>query len=544
MTQLSSGLIAALSGKARDYIANTADAWFGPGNPMPPVAPQPQPARVLDYDFALNMQYQPKTADRGAIAFDQMRALADGYDLLRLVIETRKDQVSKIPFLIRKKQTPGLEEIASPGIALSGKAKRSYDGEMLSGMKDKVKAKADLAAKLQEKADAEDKAKMGKLAPPVPTKEKPLAGDKKPVEFSDEEPKEPVDDPRIKKLHELLEYPDLDHDWSTWIRAVLEEVFVVDALSLAPRSNRKKEVIGFDVIDGTTIVRKIDAQGRTPMPPDVAYQQVIKGMPASNFTTEELIYRVRNYRAHRIYGYSPVEQIVVTINLALRRQMSKLAYYTDGNIPEALASVPETWSADEITRFQNMFDAMKGDVQAQRRLRFIPQLHQFIPTKEALLKDEMDEWLARIVCYCMSVSPQPFIKDQNRASSQVAQDSSISEGLLPILVWLAKLINYLITRYLKIDDLEFAWKINLESDGLKLAQIHKIYVEMDVLDKNEVREELGRPPVPEGAIENNAKPNPLAGPMGRPPGPTGKGDGEQAFENTRSGNTNSKVDTE
>jgi hypothetical protein len=35
------------------------------------------------------------------------------------------------------------------------------------------------------------------------------------------------------------------------------------------------------------------------------------------------------------YGYSKVEQLIVTINIGLRRQMFQLNYYTDVNMPEA-----------------------------------------------------------------------------------------------------------------------------------------------------------------------------------------------------------------
>jgi len=47
-----------------------------------------------------------------------------------------------------------------------------------------------------------------------------------------------------------------------------------------------------------------------------------------------------------------VEQIIVTINLALRRQMSTLAYFTEGNVPEAICQSPQTWNTDNIKEFQ------------------------------------------------------------------------------------------------------------------------------------------------------------------------------------------------
>jgi hypothetical protein len=36
-----------------------------------------------------------------------------------------------------------------------------------------------------------------------------------------------------------------------------------------------------------------------PEPPDPAYQQILKGIPAADFSAEELLYLPRNPRAHR-----------------------------------------------------------------------------------------------------------------------------------------------------------------------------------------------------------------------------------------------------
>jgi hypothetical protein len=88
--------------------------------------------------------------------------------------------------------------------------------------------------------------------------------------------------------------------------------------------------------------------GRTPVPPSPAYQQVLKGIPAADYTSEQLVYSVRNFRTNRIYGYSPVEQVIMTVSIAMRRQLSQLDFYTQGNVPEAIAQVPESWTARQI----------------------------------------------------------------------------------------------------------------------------------------------------------------------------------------------------
>jgi len=74
-----------------------------------------------------------------------------------------------------------------------------------------------------------------------------------------------------------------------------------------------------------------------------------------------------------VYGFSPVEQIVMSVNIALRRQLHQLQYYTEGTVPEALIGVPETWTPDQIAQFQSYWDALLTDDTASRRhARFVP----------------------------------------------------------------------------------------------------------------------------------------------------------------------------
>ena len=86
----------------------------------------------------------------------------------------------------------------------------------------------------------------------------------------------------------------------------------------------------------------IGEDGRAPEPPDPAYQQILKGIPAADFSAEELLYLPRNARAHRLYGMSPVEQIALTVNIALRRDASTLDYYRAGSSPDAFATLPRS----------------------------------------------------------------------------------------------------------------------------------------------------------------------------------------------------------
>ena len=85
ITALESGFAARVGRKLR----TTLDVWFGPDLPMAPSAPAGTPPRTLDYPIGYNINIQPRNME--PISFDQMRSLADSFDLVRLCIETRKD---------------------------------------------------------------------------------------------------------------------------------------------------------------------------------------------------------------------------------------------------------------------------------------------------------------------------------------------------------------------------------------------------------------------------------------------------------------------
>lgn len=431
--------------------------WFGPGQPLAPAAQEQALGRAWDFGVNTNIQYTPRAEE--AISFAQMRSLADGYDLLRLVIQTRKDQIASQDWIIR---------------------------------------------------------------PTDPEK---------------------VGDARCEAIIQFLRKPDQEHNWNTWLRMLLEDLLVIDAPTIYPRMNRGGGLYALELIDGATIKRVIDATGRTPMAPDPAYQQIIKGMPAVDYSRDQLLYYPQNPRTNRVYGFSPVEQIITTVNIALRRQMFQLQYYTEGNVPEMLIQVPEAWQPDQIAQVQVWFDSMlEGNTAQRRHAKFIPGgsklgIHE---TKAAALKDDYDEWLARIVCYAYSIAPTPFIKAMNRSTGDTSADAAKDEGLIPLMSYVADLMTDVVQRWFNAPDLCFDWKREEDSDPLIAAQVAQIYVTAKVLTPDEVRQELGREPLTDeqqkllnprtpGFDENGAPiPEPDAGAPDGKAGPGGRnGQGAQ-----------------
>lgn len=407
---LSPELVARVAAGLRYIVGGDPPDWFGPLDPMPPMAPPDIAGRSFDFPVGVNLRIQPRPDE--PTSFAELRQLADRYDLIRLVVETRKDQLGKFDWSIRRRAGHG-----------------DIDGD---------------------------------------------------------------GDPRIAEIEELLRYPDREHDFGTWLRLLLEDLLVIDAPTLYLRRDAAGGLYALEVVDGATIKRVIDERGRTPLPPLPAYQQILKGMPAIDYTTDELIYRPRNPRPHKIYGFSPVEQVVMTVNIALRRQVAQLQYYTEGNVPEAMIGVPESWSPDQIRQFQDYWDALlEGNTAARRHAKFVPGGMRPTFTREPILKDDYDEWLARVVCFAFSVAPTPFVRDSNRATAQTTQQAAMAEGLAPLLRWVKGLLDEVIHRHLGYADLEFAWADGKDQDPAQQAQIDDTYVRAGIKSVDEVRAELG-----------------------------------------------------
>lgn len=408
------GMVLAMFGGAKTQIPDGNSAWMPPGEPLLPIATPEVVGRRFDYPVSINTVTTPRNYEQ--ISFRDLRNLADTYDLLRMAIETRKDQLETLHWNIKPKDTA--------------------------------------------------------IQP----------------------------DARCKEIEDFFAMPDKENDWATWLRMVVEDVLVIDAPTLFARKTRGGKIYSLEPIDGSTIKRIITEDGRTPLPPYPAYQQILKGVVANNYTRDEMVYFPRNPRTNKIYGLSPVEQVIVTVNIAIRRQIHQLDYYTKGNVPDTIMEGPDNWSTEQIREFQIYWDKMVNSGQ-RRELKVVPGGVKFNFTKETTLKDDYDEWLARVICYCFSLPPTAFTKQMNRATADNAKQQAEEEGLAPLMNWVKRLINRLILQYWGYSDLEFEWQKKEDVDPFVQAQTNAIYLVNGVITPNEVRGALGLDPLTPEQLE-------------------------------------------
>lgn len=308
-----------------------------------------------------------------------------------------------------------------------------------------------------------------------------------------------ANDSDIAQIEAFLRYPDKIHDWAQWLRALLEQVFVLDALTVYRRKDRGGRPYAFELIDGATIRLLIDGSGRRPMAPDPAYQQVLKGVPAVDYSTDELLYWPKNVRADNPYGYPPVEQIIDYVETFIERVKGQKSYFTEGNIGDGLFSGPAEWKVDQIKAWQGYWDSIfAGNVQMRRKGWWVPNGTKFEQIKQPPLKDEFDEWLARIVCFAFSTSPQPFIKQVSRGNQESQQEVAEEGGIATYMAFVKRVVDRLIAEDFGRPDLEFVWSEDREFDPLISAQIEDIRLKNGSLNLDEVRDRNGEDPYPNG----------------------------------------------
>lgn len=390
-------------------------SWFGPGDPIQPQAPDDVKGRPFDFQTAWNTTIVPKAEGKQGVPFDILRALAENCDIVRLCIETRKNQMVSQDWCIKPKD--GYEHL----------------------------------------------------------------------------------DEAAKELEKSLKRPDRLLTYRQWMRSLLEDLFVIDAPTIYMRKTVGGDIYALEIVDGATIKILLDENGRTPEAPDPAYQQQLKGIPAVDYTTEELIYSPYNPRPDRAYGMSPVEQIMLTIDMLLKRNLYQLDYYTTGSMPDVLLTAPEGWNKDQISQFQQYWDSLfVGNLAELRKTKIIANGMTPFFTKEKELTSTTDEWLTRIVCFAFSVSPQPFIKEVNRATAETAREAGLQEGLAPLKLWWKDLMDDVLVRAFGVDELEFAWLDEQIIDPMTRANVAQIYIQNGIMTINEVREQLGLAPIANG----------------------------------------------
>lgn len=304
-----------------------------------------------------------------------------------------------------------------------------------------------------------------------------------------------------------LKKPDRELPFESWLAAWLYDILAYDAGTLYRLRNRGGRAIGLRVVDGTTIAPLLDYWGNSPAaagpdkPEPPAYVQYVQGLPWNWLTRKDMIYTPFRKIPGSPYGRAPLESILLNANTDLRFQAYFLQRFTEGNIPQAFASAPESWTPQQIELFQETWDSlMLGDQSVKSQIRWLPGGSQIAWSNEKDFTDSFSLFLMRKTAAAYHVVPADlgFTENVNRSSGESQADVQHRVGDLPLI----KHVQGVISSFLQDDlglPLRFAFDLGEEQvDRRDQAEADKIYVDMGAISASTVRELRYGLPEPEG----------------------------------------------
>lgn len=324
----------------------------------------------------------------------------------------------------------------------------------------------------------------------------------------------------IGKLTDFWSEPDRinGYSWPEWLEMLMNEAMVTDATSIFPVFTYGGGLHSLRLIDGSTVQPLLDERGDRPQPPAPAYQQWLYGFPRGEYTQASdgepdwegtagsLIYKPRFTRVESPYGYSPVEQCLVSAELWLRRQQWMVAEYTDGTAPRTfLKTNLSGYTPEQIRAWEDVLnDYYGGSTSRRQRLKLLPEGFDPSMVEDAAerYKPDYDEFLIKLICAHMGVQPQEIgftprngLGGSGHGESQEA--ITYRKALRPTATWLVGIMNQISYAYLGMPrDLTFRF-LGLDEEGETDADT--------LLEKrfrsgratlNEARDEDGRPRYP------------------------------------------------
>lgn len=324
-----------------------------------------------------------------------------------------------------------------------------------------------------------------------------------------------------------LDKPDRVHYWETWLGKWLWDELAYGCGPLYRLRNRAGRCIGLLPVDCITIAPLLDYWGLPPGAmeqgtiPDadlpVSHVQYVNGIPWNWLTRADLIYEPFRLHNDSPYGRAPIESIILNANTDVRFQLFFLQTFTEGNLPAAFASSPETWTPDQIEQFQEYWDGiMYGDQARKHQIRWMPPGTKFAWSNEKEFKDSFSLFLMRKTAAAFHVVPTDigFTENSNYSTGESQADVAHRIGDLPFIRYVQRILTSFLQNDLRLP-LKFTFDLGEEqADRAEQANADKIYVDMGAVGVSELREMrygLTDPvPVPRYIFTERAGPIPVA----------------------------------
>ena len=254
----------------------------------------------------------------------------------------------------------------------------------------------------------------------------------------------------------LLDGPNSQYDGGdlySWLTAYHRDIMEVDAVAVYHVPTRGGFLDALRLVHPDTLQVLTDPSGQLPQPPNAAYRQVLYGAPADGYSKEEIDYLRYAARTDSLYGISPVERILLTVNQALRKQNFDLRRFTDGATPAGLLTNDAaniTWSPDQVRKFEQEFNAiLAGNDALRNRVKVLVPGWKFQQTQAEVISTEFDMFLLTVCAAAYGVTKDElgFTDTSNKSVGDSQQNVIYRNAIKPRTDFLARYLSRIVRRY-------------------------------------------------------------------------------------------------
>jgi len=259
------------------------------------------------------------------------------------------------------------------------------------------------------------------------------------------------------------------------------------------RGRRLKEAYA---MDGASFLKDADRTGWV-----YGYWQYSYAIPAHPmwFNKDEII-----YFSMSVYGYSAMQAALDTVKTLDYSTQHNKALMIDGAVPDGMVSVEDTDDI-ELGRMRMRWEnELKGQ---PHKVIFVNKRTTFSPfafdNKELQFNEsQLSNWKYVISMFNMTPVDLGITEDINKSTAATQAEMGRRKGIRPLMKKIEQLINDQLMPELGVQHVKFAYIIDDPTEERQMAELNEIYLRNNLKTVNEIRLDMGMPPVPWGDDQN------------------------------------------
>jgi SPP1 gp7 family putative phage head morphogenesis protein len=181
----------------------------------------------------------------------------------------------------------------------------------------------------------------------------------------------------------------------------------------------------------------------------------------------------------------------------LQRGIYYQSWLENENIPPAFMKMPDSWSKEQIAKWERLLTDLMKDPTQRHHIKGIPASFEPVQFRQGFdWQYDFDEYLMRIFSWTIGVNPLWIIKNNSLGqNTQGLSETSLQEGLKSYQKFIKEIFDDYIQNELNERNFAFEWVEEVDHNKGQKLQEDLEFVRLGIRSRNEIRKERGLPAI-------------------------------------------------